>query len=510
MGTKIVAMVLCHKQRKNYAILPRADLVSQFKQKVHEDETHLCPSEWKKLRDELVANVRNIHLQNIDALILGQCNDTKDLPIAKNYIQFLESEGIQPNNASLGKLLKTYYLAGKDSKLSQSDELEIMKIYNKIRADRDALDAGTCKNLIHGLLATSHWKDCVDILKIIQLSTSPSIGTYCAVISKAFASGQEHLGWTYLEEMMESNKQPTCEVYISYIDYASMDPLTFVENMDKMFEFVGKHEILVSEAVIEKLKSCLERLGHGNYFANLNSNGKCSNCKSHMRNISISDDEFKTLSTSFWERVLIRKDVFQKSTPKEVEDFTKFIEKTGPYDCVIDGLNVAYSCGAKKPPKVYVNLLSLVVKYFKRQGKHVLVLGRKHMNNWPKEGMSYVKRNACMFLTNDLSHDDPFLLYAAIKSGQTTDFFSRDLMRSHAFLLGPELKHIFKRWQQEHQYSLLTVSEKGIVVKEPTRYFKFAQKVNNTWHLPYKAVYSPNPPELLEVPENWICIKWNK
>jgi len=51
------------------------------------------------------------------------------------------------------------------------------------------------------------------------------------------------------------------------------------------------------------------------------------------------------------------------------------------------------------------------------------------------------------------SQDDPFLLYATLRSGQETDFFSRDLMRSHAFLLGPELKTTFRRWQQEHQYS---------------------------------------------------------
>lgn len=73
---------------------------------------------------------------------------------------------------------------------------------------------------------------------------------------------------------------------------------------------------------------------------------------------------------------------------------------------------------------------------------------------------------------NCSSQDDPFLLYATIKSGQSTDFFSRDLMRSHAFLLGPELKTIFKRWQQEHQYSLVTQTHSGkIIIKVISRIF---------------------------------------
>ncbi|XP_055854477.1 mitochondrial ribonuclease P catalytic subunit [Episyrphus balteatus] len=497
-------------KRTTISSLPRVNFVSEFKQKAHENSTHLCPTEWKKLREQLLANSRNIHLQNVDAIILGQCNSTEDLPIAKSYIEFLESQSIQPNNATLGKLLKIYYLSGKTSKLTEKDEMEILKIYNKIRAERDALDAVTCENLIHGLLATSYWKDSLDILKMIKLSSSPSIHVYSLIISKAFLSNEIDLGWKFLEEMIEADKQPTCEVYISYIQYSSLDSVKFVENIEKLFNFLGKYEILISEAVIEKLKGTIETLDHRINLTKLNGNGKCVNCQSHMRNISISDEEFEKLSSSFLERVLIRKDVFLKSSPKEVENFTKFIEKTGPFDCVIDGLNVAYSCGAKKPSKVFVNLLSSVVKYLKRQNKHVLVLGRKHMDTWPKEGMNYVKRNSCVFLTNNLTQDDPFLLYAAIKSGQSTDFFSRDLMRSHAFLLGAELKYIFKRWQQEHQYSLVTVSDKGIIVKEPTRHFKFAQKVNDTWHIPYKATYSPNPTEVLDVPENWICIKFKK
>lgn len=47
-----------------------------------------------------------------------------------------------------------------------------------------------------------------------------------------------------------------------------------------------------------------------------------------------------------------------KTNPKELENFQKFIEKNAPYDCVIDGLNVAYSSGVEKSPKVCATLVS--------------------------------------------------------------------------------------------------------------------------------------------------------
>lgn len=93
-------------------------------------------------------------------------------------------------------------------------------------------------------------------------------------------------------------------------------------------------------------------------------------------------------------------------------------------------------------------------------------------------------------------------------SGQDTDFFSRDLMRSHAFLLGSELKPIFRRWQQEHQYSLATQTQTGkIIVKEPIRHRLGAHKVQQVWHVPCCEQYTPHPPDSFEVPGKWLCMK---
>lgn len=81
-------------------------------------------------------------------------------------------------------------------------------------------------------------------------------------------------------------------------------------------------------------------------------------------------------------------------------------------------------------------------------------------------------------------------------------------MRQHAFLLGPELKVIFRRWQQEHQYALVTQTESGnIIVKEPIRHLICAHKVEDKWHVPYKEEFVQHVADSFEVPEQWLCIK---
>lgn len=103
------------------------------------------------------------------------------------------------------------------------------------------------------------------------------------------------------------------------------------------------------------------------------------------------------------EKALIRKNVFLKTNPDELKRFQKFIDNTRPYDCVIDGLNVAYSKGSKiKSAATPAKLTAAVVKYFVQRKNRVLVIGRHHMNNWPKTQMNFIRKNSHLFLTENL------------------------------------------------------------------------------------------------------------
>lgn len=88
-------------------------------------------------------------------------------------------------------------------------------------------------------------------------------------------------------------------------------------------------------------------------------------------------------------------------------------------------------------------------------------------------------------------------------------------MRGHAFLLGPELKTIFRRWQLEHQYHFDKVNEfHDIIVREPIKFKNSAHSINGEycWHIPFCEEFKQNVQETFELSKSWLCIstKFNK
>ncbi|KAH8266908.1 hypothetical protein KR026_010509 [Drosophila bipectinata] len=507
-----------HKRRPQLGALS-PDRLEELRTSFVEGRQELSASDWQEVRQSLLKTYKHIGEHNVDVVILGVCSGPGQLSLAKNYVEFLRSQGTQPNAASLGRLLRVYNAAYHERLLSDVEQDEVLKICDSLQKNHETLDATSCENIIHGLVTTKdHWRRAPPLLEMMKVTSSPSIAAYSAISEKAFSEEdldkqEDPLSWRLLEEMAQEKKPPKCEVYLALINRLAKEPALVAAQLNRLLNFLERHEILVSRRVADRLLELGQQLPQ---FLQVSATrlvppGKCESCQQHFQPVAISDEQFRMLSESFLERVLIRSDVFQRSTPMEVARFKKYVDRTAPYDCVIDGLNVAYSTGTKKSPQQLAKLVATVVSHFREQNKRVLVLGREHMRNWCKQSMHYVQKNASLFLTNNLSHDDPFLLYATLKSGADTDFFSRDLMRSHAFHLGPEMKPIFRRWQQQHQFSLVTQTKTGkLIVKEPIRHRLEAHQVSDTWHVPFCEVYTPHPPESFEVPTNWLCLKLSR
>ncbi|XP_017120327.1 mitochondrial ribonuclease P catalytic subunit [Drosophila elegans] len=506
-----------HKRRPQPGRLP-PDRLEQLRSDLFERRQDLSGAEWTEVRQSLVDGYKHINGHNVDAVILGVCSGPRQLALAKNYVDFLRSTGATPNGATLGRLLRIYNAAYHERPLSAAEQAEILQICRTLQAEHETLDASSCEHVIHGLVATNdHWQSALPLLEMMKVTSAPSVAAYSALAEKAFSvadSEDQELAWRLLEEMALARKPPKCEVYLALLNrLASSESVSELPaQLERLLQFLERHEILVSQRVAQRMQDLGQqrpRLLEVRATKNLGPLGKCQACQQHLQPVAISDEQFRRLSECFLERVLIRRDVFQRSTPEEVARFKKYVERTAPYDCVIDGLNVAYSTGTKKSPQQLANLVATVVRHFRDRDKRVLVLGREHMRNWSKQAMHYVQSNASLFLTSNLSHDDPFLLYATLRSGQDTDFFSRDLMRSHAFHLGADLKPIFRRWQQQHQHSLVTQTQTGrIIVKEPVRHRLSAHAVaGSTWHVPYCEAYTQHPTDSFEVPANWLCLQ---
>lgn len=79
-------------------------------------------------------------------------------------------------------------------------------------------------------------------------------------------------------------------------------------------------------------------------------------------------------------------------------------------------------------------------------------------------------------------------------------------MRQHSHLLNPKMKNIFRRWQQEHQYTLVTTNSR-VIVRDPIQFEIKAHNVDFKWHIPFTQENVQASTQTFELPSMWMCIK---
>ncbi|CAH2041526.1 unnamed protein product, partial [Iphiclides podalirius] len=176
----------------------------------------------------------------------------------------------------------------------------------------------------------------------------------------------------------------------------------------------------------------------------------------------------------------------------------------------IDALNIAYAMGNSSYVEK-MGFLKTIVEMFSRKNKKILLLGRKHMLRWHRKTLDYILSETCNFFIDDISQDDPYFITAAIVSGPNTDIVSKDLFRSHRFLLKDQaLKQIFQRWQWQHQWMVFSKGKRPFV-QPPLQFTPCAQKGLDGWHLPYDNEESPGMENTIHdgIPDynSWLCLK---
>lgn len=313
---------------------------------------HLNQNEWIKTRHELVEKYKHINANNVDAIIMGLCSS--DLKLAKSYLHFLEREGMNLNAATIGKLLKTFNLEyHSKGQLEVEQQNEVLELCLKLQGNHKVLDAASCEYLIQGLVCTNEWHRAVDYLEMMRLSAVPTVSAYTELIVKAFKTKHHDLAWDLLKDMVQNRKQPKCETFIAYL-YSIQQEFRYeksmrIEKIEQLLLFLNQHNILITAKVISTFEDICQDLTVNLKRSQMNRLGKCSNCSNYLDPVSVKDEDFQALRDVFLQKTLVRNDVYQKSSPQELKRFQEFVQKSVPYDCVIDGLNVAYSTGKKLP-----------------------------------------------------------------------------------------------------------------------------------------------------------------
>lgn len=83
-------------------------------------------------------------------------------------------------------------------------------------------------------------------------------------------------------------------------------------------------------------------------------------------------------------------------------------------------------------------------------------------------------------------------------------------MRGHSHLLDTQSRMLFKRWQQQNQYSLLTTLQNDeIMINKPIAFEMKAQKIGQHWHIPFTNEFQKFSYEITDIASiRWLCVNF--
>ncbi|CAL8113547.1 unnamed protein product [Orchesella dallaii] len=450
--------------------------------------------DWSALINRCKELDHILNKDTVGGVIMNSCLKHQNFALAHNYMNW-------NRNPTLSVLTNFMKICGENIDVCGGED-RLIQIYEKIKTkNKGVWDRDSGERVIYSICKTRLWKDSFEILEAISVGGEPSPSCYGNVAEAAFRNYEFDVGWKILHE--QANRPLPDEPFVAWLN--ACDPTE--ENMKTLLEFMDMYD----QYGYQKLSSAIKvyystNLGYKAEDTDAVPDGVgfvCKVCKNPLNTNTLSDEEFRVLQDHFFNRVLKSEDLFMNTTGEELQSYKTFIEETGPFDWILDGLNVSY-CKARSGNSP-AGVLWDAVRHFNSQRGKILIIGRKHMMQWAVKYINRIRRNSRLYLINDDSEDDPFLIWATLKSGPRAKLISNDLLRNHSFRLqDPELGRLFKRWRLSQQLSI-NVDNRGRTFLRPfVEIVPSPQKnpITGHWHVPCEQdTQSP-----YDVPNKWICL----
>ncbi|GFS32819.1 mitochondrial ribonuclease P protein 3 [Trichonephila inaurata madagascariensis] len=440
-------------------------------------------SEWNDIKNDLFIKFEILSEVNFSSIVMNSLLSLNRVDEAHSFMKYLHDANIQSNFLCY---LKYMALCGKN--VDKCGEQIVFQTFEKIKSMIDAspvLDVTRTELVIQGLYLTTQWQLCFDYLKKLPCELTREIKNHLA--TAAIKNDQEVLAWEILTTWLKNGENPSNEVITEFLLYAQRLQFKDWRISDKFivnfFQYIQKKGIILNMKVIKFVESYFKlhptewEVSRAKVFRS----GECKSCKRNLEIVDFTIDDFMQLKDIFLERSLKKNDLFINTTNKEF-----------------------HHSNPEKSKNLAIQL-SKIVNRLSNHSDRLLVLGRQHMLGWPRSIMNKISEKASVFLTNDSSEDDPFMVYAALASGPDCCIVSQDLMRDHAARLdNPKFIWLFQRWQQTHQI-YLSISEDGkFKFMEPLKHsINIQGDMEKGWHIPYDDGIILDAYEELN---NWLCI----
>nr|XP_033808360.1 mitochondrial ribonuclease P catalytic subunit isoform X2 [Geotrypetes seraphini] len=458
----------------------------------------LFADEWKILKEE------SISIEQFEyRMMLQIIASNGDINVAKSLLVFAARE-----NSIDYKLLQKYLCLC----VMQNQTSEIFDIYEIMKTRFKRWEKGAYTLFIKGFSQTDRWEESLSLLEAMKKIETPSSRSYGSCIQGALDKKKGKIAWGLYHEMLENNLTPRFDTLKAFFDTgkALKDDGIFKNELMEVLWYMRNNQVYPNEALMQSIKSWFESIPGEDwkgYTSVVENSGRCRVCSQSLESINLSQEEYDILKDVILNDVIHGNDTFRKTTPKELQKFQRFVTSCPPFDIVIDGLNTA------KSPRQGINseVLLSVVSFFAQKNLRLLVLGRKHMLRtpwiWWRQHMDLIQQKANCFFTENISQDDPFLLYATLHSGNHCRFITNDLLRDHkACLRDTQTQRLFFKWQRGHQLMLLNYYPGKQPTFQPVlNYDTIVQTTGDTWHIPYDA---DNVERVsYEVPRTWLCLQ---
>ncbi|NXA12740.1 MRPP3 ribonuclease, partial [Sapayoa aenigma] len=459
---------------------------------VQPPEKPLQAEEWNRLRE----NFRSPEIfEEVMLNSMIRCNSPID--VAKSLLTHVAKCN---GDIAYRTLVKYLTLCVQQRQVS-----EIRDVYHIMKGKFKVLESGAYNLLIKGLSDSDEWRMALTLLEEAKKIMIPSRTSYEFCIKAASRHQEMKLAFELYREMLAKEVVPTLDVLQSFFDFSrGLKGAELQKELFGILLYLREKQIYPHETFMQSIKLWFESIPGGNWkghLTNIKDSGKCPVCKHQLEDSDLTEEEYSILSERIIRDVIHGTDTFRKTSPQEFEAFQTFVENRLPFDIVIDGLNVSHINAKKMQCE---NLLE-AVNCLAKENVRVLVLGRRHMlsnsSNWKREIMNEMQNKAHFFFAENISEDDPFLLYATLRSGKHCKFVTRDFLRDHKACLSDTLtRHLFRKWQRGHQICYSVFSQQPAL-----RYDCVVQTTGDTWHIPYKDVFEEK--YSYQVPRKWLCIQ---
>ncbi|XP_078190899.1 mitochondrial ribonuclease P catalytic subunit isoform X2 [Callithrix jacchus] len=371
---------------------------------------------------------------------------------------------------------------------------EVIDVYEIMKARYKILDSGGYTLLIRGLIQSDRWREAFLLLEDLKKVMTPSKKNYDDCIQGALLHQDVNTAWNLYQELLGHDIIPMLETLKAFFDFGKdIKDDNYSNKLLDILLYLRNNHLYPGESFAHSIKTWFE-------------SGQCSGCGQNIESIQLSPEDYEFLKGRIMRDVIDGGDQYKKTTPQELNRFENFVKSCPPFDIVIDGLNVAKMFPKARESQLLLNVVSQLAK----QNLRLLVLGRKHMlrksSQWRKDEMEEVQKQARCFFADNISKDDPFLLYATLHSGNHCKFITKDLMRDHkACLPDAKTQRLFFKWQQGHQLAIINgFPGSKLTFQRILSYDTVVQTTGDSWHIPYDEDlverYS------YEVPTKWLCL----